>query len=168
MLISGTPSFFSILPFVCVVLTLAASMHDIVARTIPNGLALALAIAGVAAAAIGGTLLGSLLAAGGVFLLSALCWRRGWMGGGDVKLLGAAALGMPPGSVLPFVAAVTIAGGGLAILYLAARPLVPAPASARPKGLAGRAVRVERWRIRRGGPLPYACAIAAGVLFVTL
>jgi hypothetical protein len=27
---------------------------------------------------------------------------------------------------------------------------------------------VERWRIRRGGPLPYACAIAAGVLFIIL
>ncbi len=40
------------------------------------------------------TVIDLLLAAGAVFVLSALCWRRGWMGGGDVKLLGAAALGM--------------------------------------------------------------------------
>ena len=29
-------------------------------------------------------------------------------------------------------------------------------------------VRVERWRIRRGGPLPYACAIAVGFLFIVV
>jgi hypothetical protein len=27
-------------------------------------------------------------------------------------------------------------------------------------------LRAERWRISRGGPLPYACAIAFGFLFV--
>jgi prepilin peptidase CpaA len=156
------------LPIVCVALILAASLHDIVARTIPNSLALALAVAGIATGALNGYLFGSLLAAGAVFVLSALCWRRGWMGGGDVKLLGAAALGMPPGSVLTFVAAVAIAGGLLAIFYLVARRLVPAPAPLRPDGLLARALRVERWRISRGGPLPYACAIAAGALFVTV
>jgi prepilin peptidase CpaA len=34
--------------------------------------------------------------------------------------------------------------------------------------LLARALRVERWRIHRGGPLPYACAIAAGGLFILL
>jgi prepilin peptidase CpaA len=34
--------------------------------------------------------------------------------------------------------------------------------------LLARALRVEQWRIRRGGPLPYACAIAAGGLFILL
>lgn len=168
MQITGTSLLLFMLPIVCVALILAASLHDIVARTIPNSLALALAVAGIATGALNGYLFGSLLAAGAVFVLSALCWRRGWMGGGDVKLLGAAALGMPPGSVLTFVAAVAIAGGLLAIFYLVARRLVPAPAPLRPDGLLARALRVERWRISRGGPLPYACAIAAGALFVTV
>ncbi len=90
------------------------------------------------------------------------------MGGGDVKLLGAAALGVPAGSVLTFVAAVAITGGLLAAIYLAARRFISFPRSLRPTPLFARAVRVERWRMRRGGPLPYACAIAAGALFVNL
>jgi prepilin peptidase CpaA len=166
--ITGTSLLPFILPIVCVALILAASLHDIVARTVPNRLSLALAIAGIATGAQNGHLFGSLLAAGIVFVVSAFCWRRGWMGGGDVKLLGAAALGMPPSSVLVFVATVAIAGGLLALFYLAARRLVPAPAPLRPAGLFARALRVERWRISRGGPLPYACAIAAGALFVSV
>jgi prepilin peptidase CpaA len=164
--ITGTSLFISVLPIICAGLILAASLHDIVTRTIPHSLLLALAAAGVATGAMDRYLLGSLLAACGVFVVSALCWRRGWMGGGDVKLLGAAALAIPPNSVLTFVAAVTIAGALLALLYLAARPLVRPPVPVRPDGLLARAMRVERWRIGRGGPLPYACAIAAGFLFV--
>ena len=165
MLIAGT-SLLIILPAVCFGLILTASLHDIVTRTIPHSLVLALALVGIATGATGGYLFGSLLAAGSIFVVSALCWRRGWMGGGDVKLLGVAALAIPPSSVLTFVAAVTIAGALLALLYLAARPLVRVPMPVRPNGLLARAVRVERWRIRRGGPLPYACAIATGFLFV--
>jgi prepilin peptidase CpaA len=168
LLITGTSHFASLLPIICAGLILAASLHDIVTRIIPHSLVLALAVAGIATGATGGYLFGSLLAAGSIFVLSALCWRRGWMGGGDVKLLGAAALAIPPNSVLTFVAAVTIAGALLALLYLAARPLVRAPVPVRPDGLLARAVRVECWRIGRGGPLPYACAIATGFLFVTV
>jgi prepilin peptidase CpaA len=152
----------------CSGLMLVASLHDIATRTIPNKLALVLAVAGLAARAADGHLLGSLLAASGVFALAALCWNRGWMGGGDVKLLGAAAAGMPAGSVLPFIAAVAMAGGVLALFYLAAGRLMPFHRSPRPKSVVARALRAERWRISRGGPLPYACAIAAGVLFIHL
>ena len=98
-------------------------------------------------------------------IVAALCWRRGRLGGGDVKLLGPAALGIPAHSVVVFVAAMAIAGGGLAMAYLAARPFVTSRNSPRPQGLFGRVIRVEGWRIARGGPLPYACAIAAGFLF---
>ena len=166
MLITGTTLLSFILPIVCIGLILAASLHDIVARTIPNGLALLLAAAGIATGAVGGHLSISLLVAGAVFVIAALCWRRGWMGGGDVKLLGAAALCMPPNSVLTFVAAVAVAGGLLALLYLAARHLARGPVQPRPNNLLTRVMRVERCRIRRGGSLPYACAIAAGFLFV--
>jgi prepilin peptidase CpaA len=85
-----------------------------------------------------------------------------------VKLLGAAALGMPASSVLTFIAAVAMAGGVLAVFYLVARRLMPFRRSPRPNGTVARALRAERWRISRGGPLPYACAIAAGALFINL
>jgi prepilin peptidase CpaA len=165
---TGTSFFLANSAILCIGLILAASLHDVATRTIPDGLVLALAAAGLVSSALSGRLLGALLAAGGVFVVAALCWRRGWMGGGDVKLLGAAVLGMPPNSVLAFAAAVAFAGGLLALFYLAARRLVGAPASPRPAGLLTRAMRVERWRLSRGGPLPYACAIAVGVLFVNV
>jgi prepilin peptidase CpaA len=166
--ITGISLAFSMLPLICSVIILAASLNDIATRTIPNGLAAALAITGIAMGAIDGYLIGSVLAAGGVFVVAAFCWRRGWMGGGDVKLLGAAALGMPSSSVLTFVLAVAVAGGVLSLFYMIARHLISCSASPRPNGLFARAVRVERWRIRRAGPLPYACAIAVGVLFVNV
>jgi prepilin peptidase CpaA len=143
-----------------------ASLNDIATRTISNRLLILLGIAGAAVHVVDGDLIGSLIAATFVFLAAAWCWRRGWMGGGDVKLLGAAALGVAPESVLSFIMAVAISGGLLAILYLVARPLLGPSIPTRPKSLLARLVRAERWRIRRGGPLPYACAIAAGLLFV--
>ena len=48
MLITGTSLVSFMLPTVCIALILAASLHDIVARTVPNGLVLLLAIAGLA------------------------------------------------------------------------------------------------------------------------
>ncbi len=147
---------------------LAASIHDMVARTVPDWMAIALALLGLALRATAGSLPSGLLAGIIVFVLAALCWRRGWLGGADVKLLGAAAIIVSPNGVPTFIAAVALAGGVLALIYLAARRIVAAPAARRPGGLVARALRVERRRIHRGGPLPYACAIAAGFLFVVL
>ena len=91
------------------------------------------------------------------------------MGGGDVKLLGAVALVVPAAAIPSFILTVAIAGGLLALAYLLARALLPAsgtPAVA--ASLAARVWRAERWRIRRGGPLPYAVAIAAGGVLALL
>jgi prepilin peptidase CpaA len=155
-----------ILPVACAALMVGASLHDVIARTVPNRLALALALAGLATAFIGGHAYGSLMAGAAVFAACAACWYFGWMGGGDVKLFGAAALALPPVAVPAFILAVTLSGGALAVPYLIGRRLPPPAASPRPRGLLARAARVERWRISRGGPLPYACAITAGGLFV--
>jgi prepilin peptidase CpaA len=103
-----------------------------------------------------------------VFVISALCWRQGWVGGADVKLIGAASLSIAPSSIPVFMAAVAIAGGGLAAVYLMLRQVLPRPAQGKPRSGLARALRAEQWRIRRGGPLPYACAIACGFLFITL
>ena len=136
-------------------LVLAAAWHDLLARTVPNRLPVLLALVGLAR-----------LAAGAVFAGAFLCWRRGWLGGGDVKLLAACALSVPPHLVPGLLAAIAIAGAGLALVYLAARRWVRPAGGARPAGLLARALRAERWRIARGGPLPYAVAIAIGVLAV--
>ena len=149
-------------------LLLMAALHDLAARTVPNWMAGVLAVLGLALRAVAGGLLAGLCAGAVVFVLAAICWRRGWMGGGDVKLLAASAVVVPPSLVLSFIAAVAICGGVLAIAYLIAGRLVAAPRTARPRTLLARALRVERWRIQRGGPLPYACAIAAGGLFILL
>ena len=149
-------------------LLVMASLHDLVARTIPNWLAGALAVLGFVLRALTGSLLGGVVAGLVVFVLAAICWRRGWMGGGDVKLLAAAAIAVPPSLVLSCITAGALCGGVLALLYLVAGRMVAPPPATRPRSLLARALRVEQWRIRRGGPLPYACAIAAGGLFILL
>jgi prepilin peptidase CpaA len=156
------------LPSAVVALLVFAALHDIFARTVPNWLVIVLAALGVIARAVEGNLIAGLWVAIAVFAIAAFCWRRGWMGGGDVKLLGATALAVPPGSVPMLIFVMGMAGGLLSLFYLAARRFMHAPSPTRPHFLIARAVRVERWRIRRGGPLPYACAIAAGGLFVLL
>jgi prepilin peptidase CpaA len=147
---------------------LVAACHDIIARTVPNRLAALIAALGLVARIADGHLIGGLIVAIVVFVAAALCWRRGWLGGGDVKLMGAAALALPPAHVAPFLVAMAIAGALHAAAYLALRHRVPAPAPHRPNGLLARTLRAESWRIQRGGPLPYACAIAAGFLFVVI
>jgi prepilin peptidase CpaA len=151
-----------------IAILLAAAMHDVIARTAPNWMAIALAVLGVASRILHGHILIGFGAAFAVFVLAAFCWRRGWLGGADVKLLAAAALIVPPGDVPGFLSAVALAGAALALVYLAARHVTPTPAPQRPGHLIARALRVESWRIHRGGPLPYAFAIAAGFLFVVL
>jgi prepilin peptidase CpaA len=163
-----------------VILCLAAA-HDVLARTVPNWMPMTLATLGVIQGALAERLIVSLLVGTTVFILSGLCWKRGWLGGGDVKLLGAAAIAVPPVLVPPFVAAVALAGGVLGLVYLACGRLIPAATPRRqvdrppvdrpinrPAGLLSRAWRLERRRLSRGGPLPYAVAIAAGGLFIFL
>ena len=85
-----------------------------------------------------------------------------------VKLLGAGAIAVPPGDVLTFITVMAIAGSLLAMIYLIGRAM-PAPhPTNRPASLLARALRIERRRLHRGGPLPYACAIAVGGLFVLI
>jgi len=142
----------------------AAALHDVAARTIPNRLALGVAIVGVALRLETGDLATGVAAATLVFAAGVLAWRLGALGGGDVKLLAAAALLPPPPLVPDLLVAVALCGGLLALLVLALRPLMPRAAGPRPRGLLARVLRAEAWRLRRRGPLPYAVAIAGGAL----
>jgi prepilin peptidase CpaA len=151
---------------VCGVLLLAvAALHDVAVRTVPNWLSATVAVAGLGAQAAQGAVPGAALAAGAVFLAAGLCWRCGWMGGGDVKLLGAASLLVSPGGVPALLIATALSGGVLALPYLASRRRLAQPGAGRPAGLARRAMRAERWRLSRGGPIPYAVAIGFGAVF---
>ena len=125
------------------------------------------ALAGVAARTASGDTMLSLLLASAVFAVLYLLWRFEVLGGGDVKLLAACALLVPAGAVAALLAAVTLSGGILAGAYLILRTAAPQPLPQviLPRWSLRRLCRVEAWRIRRGGPLPYACAISAGCMF---
>lgn len=145
-------------------LLLAAGLHDAAARTIPNWIPASLAIIGVtlrfqqgnAATGIGVALL----------LLICLCflWLRGFIGGGDMKLIPAVALVLPPSTTPDLILSVAIAGGALALVYLTLSRLVRRPYPGPRTGLLARVIKAETWRMHRRGPLPYAIAIAGGAL----
>ena len=56
--------------------------------------------------------------AAGLFLVFALAFRLGAMGGGDVKMIAAIALWLPPAAVLQLLVVMSIAGGVLTIAML--------------------------------------------------
>jgi prepilin peptidase CpaA len=143
-------------------LLIAAALHDLAARTLPDGLSVALAACGLSFHFLRGDLLPALLVALTVFAVALLPWRAGALGGGDVKLLSASALAVALPSVPSLLIGTVLGGGILALVFLALHPFVPASPGRRPAGLLARILRVEAWRIRRRGPLPYAVAIAGG------
>lgn len=145
----------------CALLCFAA-LHDIGTRTIPNWVSLCVVALGAVVRIYQHDLLAGLAVSGLVFVAAAFIWRRGWMGGGDVKLLGACALLVAPWHVYGFVTLVAIFGGGLALLYLLLGRLVPAPHWSLPENLLLRLLRAEQWRISRRSALPYGVAIVAG------
>jgi prepilin peptidase CpaA len=146
---------------------IAAALYDLGWRLIPNMLPLALAGAGlVLRLGEGGqAIVSAVLVAACATLLLAGFWWYGLIGGGDAKLAAAASLYVPPGAIAPFVLATALAGGVLALVFLAARPLLPARIAPASRGapMLRRLARAEAWRMRRG-ILPYAVAIAAGAL----
>lgn len=157
-----------ILVAACAVLLLFAAVHDVVARTIPDFVPVGILAAALALNLLSGSLLLPLAVAAAVAAITALLYWLRVMGGGDVKLLVAISFLLPPAEVPAAILAIAIAGGVLAALFLVLRPRVRgrrlAPAG-RSAPLVRRAYAAELWRIRRGGPLPYAVAISAGTLF---
>ena len=146
------------------VLLITAALHDLAFRTVPNWLSATVFGVGVVAAGFDHRLLYSLTSAVVLFVGAALCWRRGLMGGGDVKLLAASAALLPVGSWGEFLLLVALCGGFLALIYLVLQRLIRTPSRAKPWSFLGRILKAERWRVARRGPLPYASAIAAGAL----
>ena len=90
-----------------------------------------------------------------VFAVGIVCFARRWMGGGDVKLLGAIALWVSLPLVASFALVTSLAGAVLGIIMMTPlRRHFPAP----PAALAAAAGRLRQ-------PMPFGAAIATGGLF---
>src|SRR3954447_6538859 len=155
--IASTASFLEIL------LLLHVAMIDIATRLIRNEICLALALLGIASQLSSPVqVAGSLIAATILLALLLVIYQRGMIGGGDVKLLVALAMGLPLIGVMQLLTITALAGGVLAVLHLMMR-LLPNPKLA-PAGASfvRRVYTIERWRHLRQAPLPYGVAIACG------
>src|SRR4051812_9364161 len=102
------------------VLLLTAVWRDIATRTIPDAVSLMLiAVGGLARMIEGPSALA--LSAGTalvLFVLLLAAYSRRYIGGGDVKIMVAFAIGLSPPDCYRFVVATAIAGGLLGIVYL--------------------------------------------------
>src|SRR5579863_380459 len=146
-----------------ILLLLYVATTDIATRLIRNEICLALALLGIASQlARPMQLAQSLIGATILLLLLLVIYQRGWIGGGDVKLLVALAIGLPLMGMIQLLTITALAGGALALVHLMMR-LLPYPRLA-PAGssLLRRVYAIERWRHLRHAPLPYGVAIACG------
>ena len=147
--------------FVFPFLMLYAAAMDVLTMRIANTISISLAAAFLLVAAIAGMPAQQILVHVGValavLLANMLLFQLRLVGGGDAKLLAAAALWVGYEQLIPFLVYVTIFGGALALVLLAYRS---APANALP--LPNWALRLHN---RREG-MPYGVAITAGALLV--
>lgn len=143
---------------------------DIATRLISNKIVLLVAGLGVGSQLLSNIhqLPASFLAATILFLLLLFVYQRGWMGGGDIKLLAALTIGLPIIQLIPLFMTISLAGGILGVIHLMLRYL-PKPVRS-PVGASclRRVYAVERWRNIRRGPLPYGVAIACGAIWIIL
>lgn len=139
-----------------------AGSIDLLTMTIPNRVSLAL----VATFPLAAMLIGmdwmtfaSHLGAGALMLVVGIgMFARGWLGGGDAKLLAAAALWLGFEHLAGYLLLVAIAGGALALLVLSYRNWVP------PVWILG-----QHWAMRlhdRKVGIPYGIALAAAALWI--
>ena len=140
---------------------LYAATMDVLTMRIANRVSLGIVAAFPLAALIAGMPVQQMLVhfgvAAAVLLANMLLFQLRLVGGGDAKLIAAAALWIGPEQLVPFLVYVTIFGGALAVILLAYRR---APAGALP---------LPAWASRLHKPhegMPYGVAIAAGALVV--
>jgi len=149
--------------FLEIVLLLYVATIDIATRLIRNEICLALALLGIAGhLANPMQVVESLVAAAILLLLLLVIYQRGSIGGGDVKLLVALAVGLPFAGVIQLLTITALAGGLLALVHLVMRHLPNPKLAPAGSSLVRRVYAVERWRHLRHAPLPYGVAIACG------
>jgi prepilin peptidase CpaA len=139
-----------------------AGAMDLFTMTIPNRVSLALIAAFAVVVAMTGaplTVVINHIGAGIVFLgVGIFMFSMRWLGGGDAKLLAAAALWLGFDSVFPYLVLVTVLGGLLAVGLLSFRSIAPPVWMMR-----------QEWALRlhdRQGGIPYGIALAGAALWV--
>jgi prepilin peptidase CpaA len=136
-----------------------AGAMDLLTMTIPNRISLFLVAAFAVAAPLAGLsihdILVHLAAGSAVLAIGIVLFSLGWLGGGDAKLMAAAALWFGTDNLVMYFAQVAVFGGVLAVAILLYRripvPAIPVPAWA------------ERLHQKNCG-IPYGIAIAAAAL----
>lgn len=100
---------------------IAASVADVRSRRVPNWLTIALLALGLTARTLAGgldALAGGLLGTALGTALLIVPFARGWLGGGDVKLLGAIGAWLGPEFIVWSALYGTAAGGVLSVVYV--------------------------------------------------
>jgi prepilin peptidase CpaA len=140
---------------------IAAGFRDATSFTIPNRLPILLALAFAPAALLAHlppAVIGLQLAVGAAVLAVGIAmFALRWCGGGDAKLMAAAALWLGWPAVLTFGAWTAVAGGVLGLSLIAMRRGVLAPYAARGPAWVGRLMASD-------AGLPYGVAIACGAI----
>src|SRR6516164_1333925 len=97
-----------------ILLLLYVATIDVATRLISNEICLALALLGIAGQLANPMQIAQSLIAAAILLLPLLIvHQRGWIGGGDVKLLLALAFGLPLSGVIQLLTVTALAGGVL-------------------------------------------------------
>ena len=140
---------------------IAAALFDATTFTIPNRLSIALAASFFPAALILGLPVATIGACAAVGVLALIVgigmFAMNWCGGGDAKLLAACALWLGLPAVAPFLLAMSVVGGVLALTLVGARKAM----------LGSFVLNGPTWLGRLLEPkeaLPYGVAIAVGAL----
>jgi len=139
-----------------------AAAMDFFTMTIPNRASIALVAGFFAAAVLGGLgwfdVLKHMAAAVVVLAVAIVLFARGWIGGGDAKLMSAAVLWFGFDQLLDYCVGVTLVGGLLTMLILSYRNVIP------PIMIAGRDW-AERLHDKKAG-VPYGLALGAAALWL--
>jgi len=120
-----------ILVAILAAMLLVAATGDLRARIIPNWLNAAIALLAIPFWWLSGLSLwpevvAQIAIAAGVFAVFAIAFRIGAMGGGDVKMVAALALWLPPLAVLKLLVIMSLAGGVLTVAMLVRHRLAKA------------------------------------------
>lgn len=142
-----------------------AAISDLLTLTIPNRISIAL-VAGFFAAALLSNMpwpqvASHVAAAGACLLVTLLLFSRGWLGGGDAKLLAATALWIGFDKLPSYLILVAIIGGLLALTILVYRKAIP------PLWISKPAWAVKLHDAKCGIPYGIALALAGLWLFPT-
>lgn len=139
-----------------------AASSDLLTMTISNCVSIVLAVAFAILAPLSGigieTMAWHVLAGAIVLGLGVLCFARGWVGGGDVKLAASIVLWLGFGRMLDFLLFASIFGGALTLLIMGFRKLTLPGALARARW-------IERLHKTSEG-VPYGIALALAAMMI--